>query len=57
MYFRGKACSKNIFLLETVDLREQHIWRLRVKAKTVFTLFLMMIVWNTIPFGPSTQLG
>ena len=30
MYFRGKACSKNNASLERVDLRIQHIWRLRV---------------------------
>ena len=32
MYFRGKACSKNNSLLERVDSRVQHIWRLRVMA-------------------------
>ena len=30
MYFRGKDCSKNNSLLERVDPRLQHIWRLRV---------------------------
>ena len=30
MCFRGIACSKDISLLERVDLRIQHIWRLRV---------------------------
>ena len=30
MYFRGKDCSKNNSLLERVDSRVQHIWRLRV---------------------------
>ena len=30
MYFRGKDCSKNNSLLERVDLRVQHTWRLRV---------------------------
>ena len=30
MYFRGKACSKNNFLLERVDSRVQYIWRLLV---------------------------
>ena len=30
MYFRGKGCSKNNSLLERVDSRAQHIWRLRV---------------------------
>ena len=57
MYSRGKDCSKKNYLLERVDSRVQHTWRLRVMAKKVFALFLMMIVWNTILFGPSTQLG
>ena len=30
MSFRGKACSKNDSLLERVDSRVQHIWRLQV---------------------------
>ena len=32
MYFHAKACSKNNSILEWVDSRVQHIWRLRVKA-------------------------
>ena len=42
MYFRGKACSKNNSLLERVDSRVQHIWRLGVMGSCTvdFSQFL-----------------
>ena len=30
MYFRGKACSENNSLLDRIDSRVQHIWRLLI---------------------------
>ena len=36
MYFHGKDCSKNNSLLERVDSRVQHIWRLRVMGSLQF---------------------
>ena len=35
MYFCRKACSKNDSLLERVDSRVQHIWRLQVMGSWI----------------------
>ena len=40
MYFRGKLCSKNNSFLERVDIRIQHIWRLRVMGSWLERLLI-----------------